>query len=144
MQFFCYIIRNNGHMLKISPTQANIYLYVSSKVGDRSRERPEGFHFNSYYTAVLGMTLLLSLDCSTLPLIRNLYCWVISKDVSSTIFKVFGMTRTGIEPRSPGPLANTLSTRPMSRAFYTYMWIYTNSKFLTPNPLPCAIVTEER
>ena len=59
--------------------------------------------------------LFLSLDCSTLPLIRTLYCWVLSKDVSSTIFKVFGMTRPGIEPRSPGPLVNTLPTRPMSR-----------------------------
>ena len=28
--------------------------------------------------------------------------------VSSTIFKVFGMTRPGIEPRSPEPLANAL------------------------------------
>ena len=35
--------------------------------------------------------------------------------VSSTIFKVFGMTRPGIEPRSPGPLANTLTAGPMSR-----------------------------
>ena len=58
--------------------------------------------------------LLLSLDCSTLPLIHTLYCWVLSKNVSSTILKVFGMTRPGIEPRSPGPLANTLPTRPMS------------------------------
>ena len=30
--------------------------------------------------------LLLSQDCSTLPLIRTLYCWVLSKEVSSTIF----------------------------------------------------------
>ena len=30
-------------------------------------------------------------------------CWVLSKEVSSTIFKVFGMTQPGIEPRSPGP-----------------------------------------
>ena len=29
-------------------------------------------------------------------------------------FKVFGMTRPGIKPRSLGPLANTLSTRSMS------------------------------
>ena len=43
--------------------------------------------------------------CSILPLIRTLYCWVLSKEVSSTIFKVFGMTRPGIEPRSPGPLS---------------------------------------
>ena len=32
--------------------------------------------------------------------------------VSSSIFKVFGMTRPGIEPRSPGPLANTLTAGP--------------------------------
>ena len=31
------------------------------------------------------------------------YCWVLNKEVSSTIFKVFDMTRLGIEPRSPGP-----------------------------------------
>ena len=30
-------------------------------------------------------------------------------------FEVFGMTRPGIEPRSPGSLANTLTTGPMSR-----------------------------
>ena len=29
---------------------------------------------------------------------------MLSKEVSSTIFKVFGMMRPGIEPRSPGPL----------------------------------------
>ena len=38
-----------------------------------------------------------------------------SKGVSSTILKVFSMTQPGIEPTSPGPLANTLPTRPMSR-----------------------------
>ena len=37
--------------------------------------------------------------------------------VSSSIFKVFGMTRPGIEPRSPGPLANTLTAGPMSRLY---------------------------
>ena len=51
-----------------------------------------------------------SLDCLTLSLIRTFYCWVFSKEVSSTIFKVFGMMRPRIEPRSPGPLANTLPT----------------------------------
>ena len=28
------------------------------------------------------------------------------------------MTRPGIEPRSPGPLANTLTARPMSGTLY--------------------------
>ena len=39
---------------------------------------------------------------------------MLSKVVSTSIFKVFGMTRPGIEPRSPGPLANTLTAGPMS------------------------------
>ena len=39
---------------------------------------------------------------------------MLSKEVSSTIFKVFGMTRPGIEPRSPGPMVNTLPTWTMS------------------------------
>ena len=30
---------------------------------------------------------------------------MLSKEVSSNIFKAFGMTRPGIEPRSPRPLA---------------------------------------
>ena len=38
---------------------------------------------------------------------------MLSKVVSSSIFKVFGMTRPGIEPRSPGPLANTLTAGPI-------------------------------
>ena len=43
----------------------------------------------------MGRALLLSLDCSTLPLICTL-CWVLSKFASSNIFWVFGMTRPGI------------------------------------------------
>ena len=48
------------------------------------------------------MALTISLDCSTLPLIRTLYYWVLSKEVSSTIFKVFGMTQIEL---NPGPRA---------------------------------------
>ena len=61
------------------------------------------------------------------PWIIPLYpyiCWVLGKEVSSTIFKVFGTTRAGIEPRSPGPLANTLPTRPMNRFLFIYIYIY--------------------
>ena len=81
-------------------------------IGDHSRGRPKGSLFNSYYTEAL----LLSLDYSTLSLQRTLYCWVLSKEVSSTILWVFGMTWPGTEPKSPGPLENTLHTRPMSRS----------------------------
>ena len=83
-----------------------------SKVGDQSRGRPKGSLFKIYYTEVLGRAQLLSLDCSTLPLIRTLWCWMLSKEVSSTVFKVFSMTQPGTKPRSPGPLSNTLPTRP--------------------------------
>ena len=46
---------------------------------------------------------------------------MLSKEVSSTIFKVFGMTRSGIEPRSPGSLANTQPIRPMSRSILNFI-----------------------
>ena len=61
----------------------------------------------SIATEVLGWALVLSLGCSTLSSTSTLYWWVLSKEVSSTIFKVFGMTQPGIEPRSPRPSANT-------------------------------------
>ena len=79
-----------------------------SKVDNLSRGWPEGSLFNSFYTEVLGRALLLSLDCSILPLILTLKCWVLSKVASSTIFWVFGVTRPGIEPHSSRPLVNTL------------------------------------
>ena len=59
-----------------------------SKVGDRSKGRPEGSLFNSYYTEMQGRAQLLSLYCSTLPLIRTLYCWVLRKEVSSAIWSL--------------------------------------------------------
>ena len=49
-----------------------IIFYAYIKVADCSRGRPEGSFFNSYYTKVQGRVLLLSQDCSTLPLIRIL------------------------------------------------------------------------
>ena len=48
-------------------------------------------------------------------------------EVSSTIFKVFGKTPPGIEPRSTGLLANTLLTKPyiyLSIYLYIYIYIY--------------------
>ena len=98
------------------------YIY-SRKVGHHSRGRPEGSLFNSYYTEVLGRAQLLSLNCSTLLFIRTVYCWVFSKEVSNTIFKVFGMTRPAIEPRSPGPLVNTF-IRWQICIIYIYIYIY--------------------
>ena len=89
--------------------------WVVSKAGDCSRGGPEGSLFDSYNTEVYGMAPLLSLDCSTLPLILNLQCWVLNKAASSTIFRVFSMTRPGIEPWSLGPLANTLTIMPNSK-----------------------------
>ena len=56
----------------------------------------EGNQKAPFLIATTPRVLLLSLDCSTLLLIHALYCWVLSKEVSSTIFKVFGMTWPGI------------------------------------------------
>ena len=42
------------------------------KLADHRRGWPKATIFNSYYTELLGRALLLSLDCSTLPLIGTL------------------------------------------------------------------------
>ena len=53
-----------------------------------------------------------------------------SKEVSSTIFKVFGITQPGIEPRSPRPLVNTLPTSSMLYfAFKSVTCLGTKSKY---------------
>ena len=39
------------------------------------------------------------------------------------------MTRPGIEPRSPGPLANTLTAGPMSRYYIYILYIYIYNDF---------------
>ena len=97
--------------MKVSIRSPNILL--SSKFGVLNRGWLEGSLFNSYYPLMKERALLLSLDCSTLPLILTLYCWVLSKEASITIFWVFGMTRPGVERWSPRPWANTLLIRPM-------------------------------
>ena len=66
-------------------------------------------------------------------LIHTLYCWVLSKGVSSIIFKVFGMTRPGIEPRSPGPW-RTLYPVTFS-CEWALIFIYTHKQDFTLNNL---------
>ena len=55
------------------------------------------------------------------------------------------MTRPGLEPRSPGPLANTLPTRPMSRlrklCFTSSSWAITAAE--TTKNICCAEVKEQ-
>ena len=68
---------------------------------------------------------------------------MLSKAASSNIFKVFGMTRPGIEPRSPGPLANTLLIRPISRPARTYIQqLYADTR-CNPEDLPGAMNDRE-
>ena len=109
MRIFCICIYNTGTFLYALYIYIYIYIYIS-KV--KLATEIEGDQKAPFYCK--GSALLLSLDCSTLPLICTFYCWVLSKEVSSTIFNVFGMTRPGIELRSPWPLASTLPTWPMS------------------------------
>ena len=83
----------------------NIY-----KVGYRSRGRPEGSLFNSYYTVGAisreGGTPFPRLLHFTLD--PNLIMLSFKQDGFKYHFWVFGMTRPGIEPWSSGPLTNTL------------------------------------
>ena len=96
---------NLGKRVASSPTpQCN--------VGDHSRGWPKGSLFNSYYTEVERRALILSLEYSTYP-------WSVPYNAFKQggikyHFWVFGMTRPGIELRSPGSLAKTLLMRPSS------------------------------
>ena len=55
---------------------------------------------------------------------------MLSKEASSTIFLVFGMTRPGIEPQSPGTLGNTLTIMPMSCIYAKSKWCQKVTKSL--------------
>ena len=95
----------------------------AKKVGDRNRREPEGSLFNSYYR-YRKRCYFFPLDCSILPLIRTLKCWVLSKEVSSTIFWIFGITRLGIDPdywRTLYPMGRW-SNAPTSTILSTIEW----------------------
>ena len=98
-------------------TYIYIYIYIVSKV--KLATVVEGNQMAPFSIATIprcrGGRYSFPWIAPLLPLIRTLYHWVLSKEVSSTIFIVFGMARYWIEPRSPGPLANTLPARPMSQ-----------------------------
>ena len=59
--------------------------------------------------------------------------WVLRKEVSSTILKIFRMSRPGIEPRSPGPLTNILPTMPMNRFLIRILGTMAVKKCYRPN-----------
>ena len=72
------------------------------------------------------------MDCFTLPLIHTLYCRVLKQGCIKYHFK--SMTRPGIEPRSPGPLANTihLANEPVKAVFISrYSKLYHSYIFFT-------------
>ena len=62
---------------------------------------------------------------------------MLSKEKSSTIFWVFGMTRPGIESRSPRTLANTLSTRLVKVKLATTVMVNLKAPFSLANTLMC-------
>ena len=45
---------------------------------------------------------------------------MLSKEISSTTFWVFGMTQAEIEPWSPRPLVNTQTIMPIGQLEYNY------------------------
>ena len=73
---------------------------------------------------MLGRTLLLSLDCSHFTLNLYLIMLTVKQGGVKNHFWVFGTNRPGIEPRSPGPLANNLPKRTIGRHTHTHTHIY--------------------
>ena len=101
-----------------------IYSSKKSKVCDFSRGWPEGFLLIATTPRYRGG------DCSILrvspfyPWSSPYNGWVLEKAASSTIFRVFSMTRPGIEPSYPGHFANTLLIRPMVHVIYHIIFMY--------------------
>ena len=54
--------------------------------------------FHSYKTEVYERALLLFLDCYNLPLIRTLYCWVLSKRYQVPFLKFLVWRDLGLNP----------------------------------------------
>ena len=70
-----------------------------------------------------GRALLLSRYCLTLPLIRTLYCRVLSKEVSSTILKSFVWRDLGLNPGLPDHW-RTLNPLGQWAGYYIYIYIW--------------------
>ena len=85
----CWYVSTNTHFSYFSV----YFLYKSVKLATVVEGDQKG-----YYTEVLGRALLLSLDCSTLSLICTLYCWVLTKEVSSTILNSLLWRDLGLNP----------------------------------------------
>ena len=69
--------------------------------------------FTSWAFYLIFCLMVLPLHSGLLHFSLDTYLILLSvkQEVLSTIFKVFGMTRPGIEPSSPEPLVNTLLCR---------------------------------
>ena len=125
-----FLLINNHQAVKMNRIEIHIILHLVSwrPLVEDDQKTPFSIATTPRYR---GRVLLLSLDCVILPLIRTLYCRVLSKEGSSTIFKVFGMMRPGIEPRSPGSLANTTH---WAKHTYIYIYIYEYELFTCTTP----------
>ena len=112
-------LRSPGLLANTLPTRlmSRFWFDVKSKVGDRTRGWPESSLFNSYCTKVYWIT--------------PLYPWSLPYNVKqgSIKYHVFRMTRPGIEPRSPGSLANTLTIMPIALYFVKLLWTFNKSNF---------------
>ena len=94
----------------------NTAFKLVSKVGDRSRERPKcpSFQLLLYWGVREGATLFPGLLYFTSD--PYLIMPSVKQGGIKYHFWVFGMTRHGIGPKSPGPLANTLHIQRMVRS----------------------------
>ena len=78
-----------------------LYPYIYCKLANHSRGRPKGFLFNSYYTKVEWRHYFFT-GIAPLTLDPYLYMLSVKQEVSSTIFLVFVMIRSGMNLRSTG------------------------------------------
>ena len=97
-------MQNDWNWVTLTTKMKSEYTYIS-KLADCSRERPQGLFSlattpNGRWSCFLSITPL-TLDPDNIMLLSN--------EVLSTTFWVFGMTRPEFEPWFLGPLTNTLT-----------------------------------
>ena len=118
-----FLLINNHQAVKMNRIEIHIILHLVSwrPLVEDDQKTPFSIATTPRYR---GRVLLLSLDCAILPLIRTLYCRVLSKEGSSTIFKVFGMMRPGIEPQVSRIIGEHYPLGQTHTYIYIYIWIW--------------------
>ena len=111
MHVFWRFLWLDAKLYQVTCSIMGIFIFKSSKVGDRSRGWPKGSLSIATTPKCRGGRYSITRIARLYICILTLSCWLLSKVALSTIFWVLVKTRPGIEPGSPRPLTNIVLIR---------------------------------